>query len=240
MSDYASPAPQDLQFQRAEPLPADSGMGPQCAICKKSTGPTYFQARGHNICPGCAQKIQAGQQTPPAGTLARAAMYGAGAALAGCAVYALVAIVLRVEIGIVAILVGYWVGKAIRKGSNGLGGRPQQILAVALTYFAITTSYIPVILYQSAKHPQAVSRSASTSSGSTVESTDTAKPPMSAGAAVLFLLLIAAAAPFLSLTSGVSGIITLFIIFIGLQRAWRLTARANIPLTGPFQTASAQ
>ena len=240
MPDYSSPAPQDLQFQRAEPLPADSGAGPQCVICKKSTGDSHYQARGHNICTTCAQKIQAGQQAPTAGTLARAALYGGGAALAGCALYATVAIVTGLEIGLVAIVVGYLVGKAIRAGSNGLGGRPQQILAVALTYFAITTSYIPVILYQSAKHPAAVQQAASNPSGSTVESTDSSKPPMSAGSAVLFLLLIAAAAPFLSLTSGVSGIITLFIIFIGLQRAWRLTGRAKIVLTGPFQTASAQ
>ena len=79
-----------------------------------------------------------------------------GAALAGCALYAAVAILLHAEIGLIAILVGWMVGKAIRHGSYGRGGRPQQILAVALTYFAITTSYIPVILYQAARDPHRV------------------------------------------------------------------------------------
>src|SRR5674476_497773 len=85
-----------------------------------------------------------------------AALYGRAAALGGCMLYALVAIVLHAEIGLIAILVGWMVGKAIRHGSYGRGGRPQQILAVALTYFAITTSYIPVILYQAARHPRRV------------------------------------------------------------------------------------
>jgi len=39
------------------------------------------------------------------------------------------------------------------------------------------------------------------------------------------------------LTSGVSGIISLFIIFIGLKQAWRLTGRSGILLMGPYQTA---
>jgi hypothetical protein len=60
--------------------------------------------------------------------------------------YALVAILTGLEVGLIAILVGYMVGRAVRHGSGGLGGRPQQILAVVLTYFAITTSYLPVFV----------------------------------------------------------------------------------------------
>jgi hypothetical protein len=49
-----------------------------------------------------------------------------------------------------------------------------------------------------------------------------------------------AAAPFFGLTSGISGLISLFIIFIGLQRAWRLTARSQILLMGPYPASPAQ
>ncbi len=80
----------------------------------------------------------------------RAALYGAGAAL--------VAIVTGYEIGLISILVGITVGKAIRRGSHGWGGRPQQILAVALTYFAITSSYIPVAIYNAQNKPAAAAR----------------------------------------------------------------------------------
>ena len=140
----------------------------------------------------------------------------------------MVAIVTGLEIGLIAILVGIMVGKAIRNGSYGVGGRPQQILAVALTYFAITTSYVPVFVYQAVKHPIKQEQKASAAQP---------KEHMSVGAALLTIVLLAAAAPFLSLFSGgnpISGLISLFIIYIGLQRAWALTARPDILVSGPF------
>ena len=57
---------------------------------------------------------------------------------------------------------------------------------------------------------------------------------MSFGGAALYLLVLAAIAPFLSLTSGVSAWISLFILFIGLQYAWKLTERREILLMGPY------
>jgi hypothetical protein len=233
-------SPEDLQFQRAEPIaPAAAEDGsPECVVCKRRTGSTYFHAQGMVVCPGCAEKIRTGQQAPAAASLARAALYGGGAALAGCAIYATVAIVLHAEVGLIAILVGYMVGRAIRHASKGRGGRPQQILAVLLTYFAITTSYIPVFVYQAVKHPHAAA--AQQGQGSAAPAAVEKRSP-SFGTAVLFLLLLAAAAPFLTLGSGgVSGLIGLFIIFIGLQRAWRLTGRSEILLMGPYQVEATQ
>ena len=151
-----NPVPPDLQFHIAEPLPQQETdvNAPRCVVCKTLIGGTYFHAQGQVVCPTCAERIQSGQQAPPASSLGRAVLYGAGAALAGCILYAAVAILLHLEIGIIAIAVGIMVGKAVRAGSKGLGGRPQQILAVLLTYFAITTSYIPVFLHQLATNPQ--------------------------------------------------------------------------------------
>jgi hypothetical protein len=195
------------------------------------------------VCPLCAGRIRAGQEAAPPLSLMRAALYGGGAALAGCALYAAVAIVLHAEIGLIAILVGWMVGKAIRHGSYGRGGRPQQILAVALTYFAITTSYIPVILYHAATNPRRVEQGRQAQTNGAPASPNApakAGPRMSVAGAALFLLVLTAVAPFLSLTSGVSAWISLFIIFIGLQYAWRLTARREIVLTGPFQAEAPQ
>src|SRR5450759_2727278 len=169
----------------------------------------------------------------------RAALYGGGAALAGCTLYALVAIILHAEIGIIAILVGWMVGKAIRHAGYGRGGRPQQILAVALTYFAITTSYIPVVLYhyQAAANPRRVEQRQLVEGNAPAES---AGPQMSFSSVALYLLMLAAIAPFLSLTSGISAWISLFILFIGLRYAWKLTARSEILLMGPYQAEAAQ
>ena len=45
------------------------------------------------------------------------------------------------EIGLVAIVVGLLVGGAVRKGSGARGGWFYQLMAVALTYAAISGSY---------------------------------------------------------------------------------------------------
>jgi hypothetical protein len=240
------PAPQDLQFQHAEPIAeanSSEGSARACVVCKQPVGDTYYHAQGQVVCPLCAERIRAGLQVAPAMSLMRAALYGGGAALAGCALYAAVAIVLKAEIGLIAILVGWMVGKAIRHASYGYGGRRQQILAVLLTYFAITTSYIPVILYHAATNPRRVEQQRQAQTPDAPTSSDAparARPRMSFGTAALFLLVLTAVAPFLSLTSGVSAWISLFIIFIGLQYAWKLTARREIVLTGPYQAEAPQ
>jgi hypothetical protein len=189
-------------------------------------------------CPSCAARIQAGQQAPPATALGRAALYGAGAALAGAALYAAVAIFLNLQIGIIAIVVGIMVGKAVRAGAQGLGGRPQQILAVLLTYFAITTSYIPVFLYHVAKNPAILHRTATGVSPASASPQST-RAPRTWMVRAITLLLLFAAAPFFGLTAGIGGLITLFIVFIGLQRAWRLTGRSEILVMGPYEAAPA-
>jgi hypothetical protein len=159
-------------------------------------------------------------------------------------VYALVAIILNAEIGLIAILVGWMVGKAIRHASNGMGGRPQQILAVTLTYFAISTSYIPVMIYQFSKHPSAAAQQAQAQKKGGEVTSDgdgqTNGGRMSVGSLLFAMLTLAAIAPFLTLTASVSGLISLFILFIGLQRAWRLTGRTEILLMGPYTVESPQ
>src|SRR5262249_54120220 len=156
-------------------------------------------------------------------SLLRAALYGGGAALGGCILYAIFTLVTGFEFALMAILVGYMVGKAIRHGSNGLGGRPQQILAVVLTYLAITTRYSPLFISQTIKRDKAATaQTAQTGAGNAKKDEATGdKPKMSLGGAIVMLILIAAAAPFLSLGSGLSGFLSLLIIFIGLSKAWK-------------------
>jgi hypothetical protein len=191
------------------------------------------------VCPGCAEQIRNVQQKPPASALLKAAIYGGAAAFGGFLIYVLVAVLFHIEIGIIAILVGWMVGKAIRHASNGLGGRPQQILAVTLTYFAISTSYIPVMVYQYWKSPAAQQRVEQKQQ----EAQSARQAPIKSagefpGALLFGMLALAAIGPFLVLqNSFVSGLISLFILFIGMQRAWRMTGRTDILLTGPYAVA---
>ena len=235
------PAAEDLRFDRAEPL----GAARVCVACKQVIGGEYYHAQGQVVCPLCAQRIQAQQQEPPSISILPAALYGAGAALAGCVLYATVAIVTGLEIGIIAIVVGFMVGKAVRHASHGLGGRRQQIVAVALTYLGITASYIPVFIYQVNKNPaqSQKQRAARSDSGQTPGSgANAANAParVSLGRALLYLLALVLAAPILGLFSNpVSGAITLFIIYIGLRQAWKLTGTTDLAITGPYRVSEA-
>jgi len=225
-----SPVPvEQLQFRQAEPIGAQ-GPSRRCAVCKLPIPGSYFKAAGVDLCPGCAERIRLGQQAPPAHSLLKAALYGVGAAIAGCAIYATVAIAVHIELALIAILIGYMVGRAVRYGSQGLGGRPQQILALLLTYFAITFSYVVVAGYAlSQQHAPAAQHSASAQAGPPTQT-------MSPGVAVATLVVLAAAAPFLQLQhSGAGGLLSLLIIFFGLQRAWRLTGRRQLDIFGPYE-----
>jgi hypothetical protein len=228
-ADENLPPPEQLQFRRAQAVG-----GPEvraCVACKQPIDGDYFHANGQVVCPNCAQRIESGQQSPPTTSLARAVLFGLGAALAGTAIYATVAIVFNLQIGLIAILVGIMVGKAVRYASHGLGGRPQQILAVLLTYFSITASYIPVFIYEASKTKHEAKASTGTQPAQ-------AQPTMSAGRAIVLILGLAAAAPFIELFAGsntISALISLFIIFIGLRQAWSLTARSEILVMGPYQ-----
>jgi hypothetical protein len=208
------PPPESLQFRKAEHA-APPGSGPPCVICKTRIVDTYYHAQGNVVCPNCALVIQSGQNAPPPNTLLLSFLYGLGAAIAGTALFSFVWIVSKSQFALISILIGYMVGKAVRYASQGLGGRPQQIIAVLLTYFSVAMSIVPVVIYQQMeKH----------ASFTTPE--------------VLGLLFLGLTSPFLALKAGASGILTLLITFFGIQRAWHLTGRTNILVMGPFQLGS--
>ena len=204
------PPPEQLQFRRAQ-----HEFDPNarvCILCKQPVAGEFYQANGNTLCATCAPLLESRQQAPPTSSMLRAVLYGGGAAIAGSIIYATVAIVLHLEIGLIALLIGYMVGKSIRYASHGLGGRPQQILAVVLTYFAITISYIPVFIYQAVQE-----RKAPAAQSAHRNEQAPAEAPMSRGQAILFVFALAAAAPFLELFQGAntgSALISLFIIFI--------------------------
>jgi hypothetical protein len=71
--------------------------------------------------------------------------YGAEAAVLSFLVYTKILIVTGIELGTISIAVSYVIGMAVRKGSNGWGGRRNQIAAVLLTYFSISFSSVAMI-----------------------------------------------------------------------------------------------
>ena len=202
-NDAEVPSTADLQFDRAETAPEKARM---CVACKLAPGPAYYEVQGQTVCGRCARGIEARWRPAAASTLPTAAIYGLGAAAAGCAIYARVAIVFHLQLELIAILVGYMVARAVRYGSGGLGGRPQQILAAALTYFAVSASYLVIVAYSSGRFLQ-----------------------------VIPLLMFLAAGPFLMVAKNSSAVLSLVIIGFGVWRAWKMTAQPKVSIAGPFQ-----
>lgn len=231
------PSVGELQFRRAQPISTTEAPAERsCAACKQLIPGEYYQVQNHVICPQCAERIRAGQRTQQPVSLVRPVIYGVGAALAGCILYAIV-LAMGVQIGIVALAVGWMVGKAIRHASYGTGGRAQQILAVVLTYFAISTSFLPAAFFIGAKHAAEARPAAKSQTAPPVvhDRATTTRESISPGKAIAGLAVFMVISPFLELkNSPVGGLISLFILFIGLQRAWALTARHEIMVAGPY------
>jgi hypothetical protein len=230
---------QQPQFDGAEfeNLPAEA----LCAECRMPLSGYYYEANGATVCERCKFNIEARFNAGSSGSrVLRALGAGLGAAFVGSLVYFLVSAVTGYEFGLIAIAVGWGVGMAVRWGSNGRGGKGYQALAVALTYLAIVSTYIPPIVQEILK-PEAVEEGAGNASAASADVSTAAEPDEPATArdlvlGVVFLIGLAAAAPFLA---GVENIIGLVIIGIGLWEAWKLNRFQELKVTGPHRIASA-
>ena len=140
----------------------------------------------------------------------------------------------------------------MRWGSNGRGGWAYQGLAILLTYLAIVSTYIPPIvtairaeeataaMSESPEDPSAVSAE-EPSVVEVSQAPDTIGTAASGEAGILrflvalvFLLALACAAPFLA---GFENVIGLIILAIGLFEAWKLNKRTPFTVTGPHALA---
>src|SRR5919204_2135495 len=135
-----------LQFEKAEYTDATAAVA--CVGCQGSLRETYFAVGDRILCRGCAEKLreELANQGSRAGRVLRAIGAGAGAAAVGSLLYYAVLALTGYEFGLIAIVVGYAVGVAVRWGSKGRGGWAYQGLAIALTYLSIVTAYVPSII----------------------------------------------------------------------------------------------
>ena len=147
MSDLSPPVEHDddgandegteLQFDQAELATPTTG-GPSCDACKRPIHDAYYEINGKVLCTSCRHQIEASWRGGSG--LARffkAVVLGTGAAIAGAALYYIVQRVTGWNIGLVAIVVGFMVGGAVRKGTGNRGGMLYQFLSLFLTYIAI-------------------------------------------------------------------------------------------------------
>ena len=148
-----------------------------------------------------------GDYRPGAGgtALPKAILYGLGAAVVGAAAYALIGLS-GWMVSIVVIGIAWFIAKAMMTATGGVGGRPYQIAACLLTYFAATAGRLIDILH-------VVRAEAPVSYGALI----TANLPM----VVSYLV----AGPLLRLKSDpINGALGLLILFFGLRTAWQMAA----------------
>jgi hypothetical protein len=139
-------APKDtLQFDSAEPTTATSA--PACVACNRPLVDTYHTINDKLLCESCRRRIESDWTGgSSAARAAKAFVLGLAGAAIGAALYYAVLALTGYEIGLIAIVVGFLAGKGVRMGSGGRGGAGYQAMAVALTYLAIVSTYVPLIL----------------------------------------------------------------------------------------------
>jgi hypothetical protein len=227
------------QFGTAEYVGAPGS--DHCQFCLQPIGGNYYRANSAMACPGCAEKMRGELAKDTHAAFVRAILFGIGAAILGTILYATFAIVTGIEIGYASLAVGWLVGKAMIKGSDGVGGRRYQIAAVLLTYAAVSTAAIPIWIHYAGQHKQSQQRKAAQSpQGSDLDPQEepAAKPRPNMLAALGTLLLLGLASPFRALSADfLGGAIGLVILFVGMKFAWRFTAAKPLEVLGPFENA---
>ena len=247
---------EDLQFEHAEYVNEEQP-AVQCADCGNKIDDTYFQRGEDILCSSCrwaaAGPVEA--EGSGSGHYLRAGVYGSLAAAAGTAIYFGIVWVTNYELSLIAILVGWMVGRAVLVGSGNRGGRAFQVMAVVLTYCAIVMSYAPFIIQgmvtQEEQAEGAIIGAGEIEAGgpaaplsaegetaeegrATRADPSQEEPPTTVGdyaLAALLLFGLVLASPFLA---GFDNIIGLIIIGIGLYQAWVGARSQQLDIAGPF------
>lgn len=248
----AAPRPDELQFDKVEyesAAPATT-----CVGCGQPIRDVYYDVNGTPACTACREHLaQAFTGGSRAGRILRALVFGSIAAALGAAIYYGVALATNMEFGLISILIGLMVGKAVKKGSDARGGWFYQGLAIFLTYTAIVSTYVPLMIKVAREHraKETAEVKGRQPAANVVKDAGAAKaepkPPGPAEAVpqpsffellgkllvgTVLLIGLIYAIPFLG---GAQNIMGLIIIGVGLYEAWVLNRRVPLVITGPYQ-----
>jgi hypothetical protein len=183
-----SPEPVGLSFDKAK-FDESGSQSLSCALCKRDVS-TYYEINGQSACEECRFRVESARaEGSSLGKAFRALVGGGFGGVVGAGIYYAVSALTGYEIGLVAIIVGLLVGFGVRWGSGGVGGRGYQALAVAITYVAIVSTYVPSIIEEIRKQPEAEAAAAEP---------EIAVTPATVALALAAVIAIAMVAPFLA------------------------------------------
>jgi hypothetical protein len=191
----------------------------RCRLCSNSIFSEYFKVNGQKVCPTCAEQARSGQSTASHGSLMGGIIFGIVGAIIAMILYSIAITATGWTIGYLAIAVGWIVGKAVMTGANNVGSFRIQVVALLLTYTAISLSALPAILYNSYGR-----------SGFAIDLIVLLRD----------VILPGLASPFLRFqTNSLNAALGMVILLIGLRIAWRLTQTKPLAVAGPY-TLTAQ
>lgn len=227
-------SPDPLQFERAE-FQATASAG-QCRACGNALAGEYFEVNGMTLCPSCAAAVRASREGGvPLLRFLKAGLVGGAAAIAGAIVWYIIRGTTGYELGLIAIVVGFLVGKGVMWGSGYRGGWIYQALAIALTYLSIVSTYVPLIVEELEKQ-QAQEASAASGQGEGGMTDAVPAEPMPRPVVYVVAIVLSLAMPFLA---GFENLMGLIIIAIALYEAWKFTKRRDLVVNGPFRIGAA-
>jgi hypothetical protein len=181
-----------------------------CTVCKKPIAGKGYVIEGRSVCAPCVAAATTKPADDSHAAFVQSLLFGVGAAIVGLAFYAGFTIATHFYFGYVALAVGWLIAKAMMVGSKGVGGQRYQIAAALLTYAAISLASVPIIIVRLMQR-----------------STESIDWSPYIGRLIEYGLF----SPFLQISHGVSGVIGLVILFVGLRIAWRVAAGKRLTLT---------
>ena len=217
-----------------------------CAECRAAIVDTYFEWDGRVICAACQPRVAQSLASPRHGSMARALGLGLLAAVVAAAMYYAASALVGREIVVALLLVGFVIGKAVRVGSGGRGGKRYQWLAAGLTYATIASTYVPLVTSGFGTHaptpaaaaPAAAARPSrvALSDGPSRTAGPTALPsPRPTAAHFAALLLFAGAAPLLA---GFGNLTSIAITILAVIISWRMNRAVPAAIAGPFRVTA--
>ncbi len=226
MSEPLASGSSSLEFDRAIPAAPSAAAAPQavtCSSCARAMTTTYHTANGAPVCGGCRLKMQSSSASVKEPTvILKSLVFGFGAAVVGAVIYWAVMEFLELEIGIVAILTGYLVGRAMSAGATGRGGLVLQLGGAALVYVSVAMAYFPFAVRAAME-------------GAGPAGAEAAGAGLSIGA-VIVIAIFGLALPVVSVLGSMpGGLISALIIGFGMAQAWKMLVPTPMVVEGPFK-----
>jgi len=199
-----------LSFDKAD-FSGGSG-ATACGACKTPLIGSYFAIGEQVICGACHERLVADSQPGNAGGRFFGGLgLGLLGAVLGAAIWSAVMMLANLQLGIIAIAVGYLVGKGVNIGSRGVGGWLYRGAAIVLTYVGVSLAWVPGL----------------------VQSMDTL-PELHGIERIVAIVILS---PTLPIVLGLKSPMSFIILAIALWEAWRLNRRVSVVVTGPHRVA---